>query len=106
MNHITSYGISLPRYQIENHILHPHMGKRKGKRTIAFSDEDILTLAFDSGCKCLNNQPQRDNIDAVIFASTTPVFENRYHASFLAELLDLEELDDALDDLPVARLFP
>ena len=53
MSHIASYGVSLPRYQIENHVLHPQLGKRKGSRTVVFSDEDVLTLAFDAAINCL-----------------------------------------------------
>ncbi len=97
MSNIISYGVSLPHFRIDNQVLHPQKGKRKGSRTVIFSDEDVVTLAFDAACKCLDNFGQIDSIDAVLFASTTPVFKNRYHASFLADMLDLPKGILALD---------
>jgi hydroxymethylglutaryl-CoA synthase len=97
MSDIVSYGISLPHFQIENQVLHPHFGKKRGTRAVIFADEDPITLAFDAGIRCLESFPQDNNIDSVIFASTTPVFKDRYHASFLAELLDIPKGILALD---------
>jgi len=97
MSNIICYGISIPHFRIENHILHPQSGNKKGKRALAFADEDVLTLAFDAGSKCMDGAPHEAQIDAVLFASTTPVFKNRYHASFVAELLDLPRGILALD---------
>lgn len=105
MSNLLSYGVSIPNFQIENQVLHPGLGTKKGKRTIIFSDEDPVTLAFDAASQCLesytqasqtHNTPNAD-VDAIFFASTTPVFRNRYHASFLAELLDLPKGILALD---------
>ncbi len=94
MSNIINYGVSIPRFRIENTVLNPKRGK--GKRAIIFSDEDIITLAYDAACKCLESEIERSNtnivelgIDAVLFATTIPVFKNRYHASFLADLLGL-----------------
>ncbi|MFQ5632293.1 MAG: OB-fold domain-containing protein [bacterium] len=100
MGNLLSYGLSIPRFQIENHVLHPRFGKRAGKRTIVFSDEDPITLACEAASKCLANfskKKPRHEIDAILFATTTPVFRNRYHASFLAELLELPNGILALD---------
>lgn len=103
MGNLLSYGISIPRFQIENNILHPRRGRKSGKRTIIFTDEDPVTLALDAASTCLENyrQTQNDNtnkeIDAILFASATPVFQNRYHASFLAEMLNLPKGILALD---------
>lgn len=94
MSNIINYGVSIPRFRIENNILNPKRGK--GKRAIIFSDEDIITLSYDASCKCLENEAEKSNtnfeklgIDAVLFATTTPVFKNRYHASFLTDMLGL-----------------
>ncbi len=101
MSNLQSYGLSIPHFQIENHVLHPKFGKRAGKRTVIFSDEDPITLAFDAASKCLANFAEKgelhNDVDAIVFASTTPVFRNRYHASFLAELLELPNGILALD---------
>ncbi|MFQ5652913.1 MAG: hypothetical protein ACE5IY_23545, partial [bacterium] len=89
MTNLLSYGYSIPRFQIENKVLHPELGKRPGRRTAIFADEDPVTLAFEAASMCLAGVAETDDIDAILFASTTPVFRNRYHASFLAGLLDL-----------------
>ncbi len=90
MSNIISYGVSFPRYQIDGTVLDPAKGKRKGKATVTFSDEDIITMSFDAGMKCLDGM-DRDCVDAVIFASSTPIFHNRFHASFVAGLLGLKD---------------
>lgn len=108
MSHIQSSGIYFPHYQIEEKVLSPKFGK-KGKRKVAYADEDIITLAFEAAINCfeylashdftpktLNSKLQTD-IDAIFFATTTPVFQNRYHASFLADLLNLSKEIFALD---------
>jgi hydroxymethylglutaryl-CoA synthase len=97
MSNIISYGVSVPRFRIENQILHPQLGKKQGKHAVAFVDEDILTLAFDAANKCLSRVHSEAQIDAILFASTTPVFKDRYHASFVAEWLDLPKGILALD---------
>jgi|GEM_PF-1713407 len=97
MSSIINYAVSIPHSRIEDSVLHPRLGKKKGKRAVAFVDEDVITLSFDAGSRCLEGIDEGDQIDAVIFASTTPVFRNRYHASFLAELLDLPRGILALD---------
>ena len=91
MSYIKSYGIALPHFRIEDHVLHPK-GKKGLMKGVCFSDEDINTLAYESTC----NIPM-ENIDAVFFATTTPVFQNRYHASFLADLVNLPQGILALD---------
>lgn len=96
MSTILDYGISLPRHRVDNSVLHPVQGAKKGKRAVIFSDEDIITLAYAAGTECLDSScaasgssPGALGVDAVLFASTTPVFTHKYHASFLADLLAL-----------------
>ncbi len=67
-------------------------------KAVCFSDEDIITLAYQS----VRDIP-KDNIDGIIFATATPVFHNRYHASFLADYLNLPQGILALDFVNSSR---
>ncbi len=90
MSYIISYGVSIPKYQIGGTVLDPAKGRRKGKSAVSFSDEDIITMSFETGMKCLEDLDKK-SVDAVIFATSTPVFHNRFHASFVAGLLGLQD---------------
>jgi len=87
---IVKYNVALPYYRISDNVLHPRM-RSKGDHAICYSDEDIITLAYRAAENMVNE------IDALFFATTTPVFKNRYHASYLAGLLGLPEGILALD---------
>ena len=109
MSNIKSYGIALPHFRIEDTILHPK-GKKGITKSVCFSDEDLITLAFQAASNCLDvsssgveNSNLKSNIDAILFASSTPVFKNRYHASFLADQLGLLHGILALDLINSAR---
>ncbi len=101
MTNILSYGISLPHFRVDSSTLNPSRGRKQEQRAVIFVDEDPITLAYDAANKCLANfaaaESGHKKIDAVLFATTTPVFQNRYHASFLAELLDIPNGILALD---------
>lgn len=90
MSFIKKYGVALPHYRISDKVLHPRLG-RKGQHAICYTDEDIITLAYQAAEKAC------DKVDALLFATTTPVFKDRYHASYLADLLGLDEGILALD---------
>jgi len=102
MSYILSYGFCLPHFQIEEKILSPRFGK-KGKRIQAYVDEDIITLSFEAAQICLDKFADKNNIDAVFFATTSHVFTKRYHASFIADLLNLPKEITALDFGVTAR---
>ncbi len=105
MSYINSYGTALPHFRIEDTTLHPG-GKKGLTKTICFSDEDLITLAFESATNCLVNSTinnLKPAIDCILFATSTPVFKNRYHASFLADLLNLPLGILALDFINSAR---
>lgn len=123
MSYIKSYGIALPHFRIEDSILHPR-GKKGVTKSVCFTDEDVVTLAFQAALNCLDlstsasGSPSgvedsqlkshssallRVQPDAVFFATSTPVFKNRYHASYLADLLNLPQGILALDFLNSAR---
>jgi len=89
MSYITSYNTAFPQFIIADKVLHPKAGENT--RTVAYTDEDIMTLAYAAACKLSSN------IDAILFATTTPIFKERYHASYLADLLNIPEGITALD---------
>ncbi len=89
MSFIKKYDIYLPQHSIADNLLHPR--SRKNMHSVAYVDEDIITLAYTAACNL------GTDADAILFATTTPVFKNRYHASFLADLLGLPEGIFALD---------
>lgn len=95
MSYIKSYGIALPHFRIEDTILHPK-GKKSVAKSVCFADEDLITLAYEAASK-LETRNSKFEIDGVLFATSTPIFKNRYHASFLADLLNLPQGILALD---------
>jgi len=97
MSQIKSYGIALPHFRVEDTTLHPK-AKKGTMKAVCFSDEDIITLAYESISKI-----QKENIDGIFFATSTPVFHNRYHASYLADILNLPQGILALDFINSAR---
>ncbi|TAK30448.1 MAG: hydroxymethylglutaryl-CoA synthase family protein [Saprospiraceae bacterium] len=90
MTYIKKYGIALPHFRISDKVLHPRLG-REVLHAVCYADEDIITLAWQAAEKL------GDEVDAVLFATTTPVFKGRYHASYLADLLGLPDGITALD---------
>jgi len=102
MSFIKEYNIAIPKFRITDKVLHPRLG-RKGQHAICYTDEDIITLAYQAASileTCLPVGKARNSkleIDAVLFATTTPVFKNRYHASYIADLLNLDQGILAMD---------
>lgn len=107
MSYIKKYGVAIPHFRIEDTVLHPK-GKKGVTKSVCFADEDLITLAFQAASNCVGNlKSQTSNldytIDAILFATSTPVFKSRYHASFLADLLNLPQGILALDFTNSAR---
>ena len=89
MSFIKEYAIALPHFRISDKVLSPK--GRKGQHAICYTDEDIITLAFQA-CEKIES-----DIDAILFATTSPIFKDRYHSSYLADLLGLKEGILAMD---------
>ena len=107
MSYIKKYGVAIPHFRIEDVILHPK-GKKGATKSVCFADEDLITLAFQAASNCVENfqfpiSNFQSSIDAVLFVTSTPVFKSRYHASFLADLLNLPQGILALDFTNSAR---
>lgn len=90
MTFIKSYHSYFPHFRISDKTLHPRIG-RKGVHAVAYTDEDVLTMAYEAA------QHLDKNVDAILFATTCPVFKDRYHASYLADLLGLNQGIIAMD---------
>ncbi len=95
MSYIKEYSIALPEFRISNKTLHPRLG-RKGQHAVCYTDEDIVTLAYQAASN-LKHETLNLKIDGVIFATTTPVFKSRYHASYVADILGLKQGILAMD---------
>ena len=82
---IRTFGSYIPRYRL---------GKETagwtspGEKAIANFDEDSVTMAVAAGLRCLNGV-DRDSVDGLLFASTTPPYSEKQCASIVATALDL-----------------
>jgi 3-hydroxy-3-methylglutaryl CoA synthase/uncharacterized OB-fold protein len=96
---ILSWGGYIPRLRLErsaianaNSWANPSAKAReKGERSFLNWDEDSLTMAVEASRECLGGL---ENIDSVVFASTTPPFLERPSSVMLSEALNLS--NDAL----------
>jgi 3-hydroxy-3-methylglutaryl CoA synthase len=59
-----------------------------GQRSIANFDEDSVTLAVAAAIDCLKDH-EREDIDGLLFATTTPPYAEKQCASIIATALDL-----------------
>ncbi|MBK7129591.1 MAG: hypothetical protein IPM74_06195 [Crocinitomicaceae bacterium] len=94
MSFIHAYGTCIPAFRIEDRMLNPK-GKKNAARAVCYTDEDVITLAYEASKECLVNS--KNQPEAILFANSSPVFFNRYHASFLGDLLGLPSTLYSLD---------
>ena len=82
---ISAFGAYIPRYR-----LGPETGgwDSPGQRSIANFDEDSISMAVAAGIDCLRGR-DREEIDGLLFASTTPPYAEKQCASIIATALDL-----------------
>lgn len=81
---IVSYGAYIPIWRMNRELL----GRGSGERSVAGKDEDSLTMAVAAAIDCLGDL-NRENIDGVLFASTTSPFKEKCVASTIVAVLDL-----------------
>lgn len=89
---IVSFGAYVPIYRLGLDTIANFWskGSRKGERAVANYDEDSLTMAVEAAVDCLGDV-ERDQVDGLFFASTTPVYREKQNASIIAKVLDLKE---------------
>jgi len=81
---IVSYGAYIPIWRMNRELLGRGVS---GERSVAGEDEDSLTMAVAAAIDCLGDL-DRENIDGVLFASTTSPFKEKCVASTIAAVLD------------------
>jgi 3-hydroxy-3-methylglutaryl CoA synthase len=81
---IVSYGAYVPIWRINRELL---CRGASGERSVAGEDEDSLTMAVAAAIDCAGDL-DRENIDGVLFASTTSPFREKCVASTIAAVLD------------------
>ena len=85
MTGISSFGGYVPRYRLGSESAG---WESAGQRSVANFDEDSVTMAVAAGIDCLNGQ-DRNLIDGLLFATTTPPYAEKQCASIIAAALDL-----------------
>ena len=95
---IVSYGAHIPLYRLSLSEVNRAWGKSAGmgERAIANWDEDSLTMGVEAATDCLKSM-DRELVDALYFASTTPVYREKQTASILAAVIDLKSKIFAVD---------
>ncbi len=82
---ISAFGAYVPRYRLG---AETDGWESAGQRSVANFDEDSVTMAVAAGIDCLNGR-DRQAIDGLLFATTTPPYAEKQCASIIATALDL-----------------
>ena len=96
---IKSYGVHIPRYRLGRETT--GWGSST-ERAIANFDEDSVTMAVSAGVSCLADI-SRHSVDSLLFATTTPPYEEKQCASIIATALDLRRDISTADVTGVLR---
>jgi hydroxymethylglutaryl-CoA synthase len=82
---IAAYGAYIPKYRLGAETLGWNSNL---ERSVANFDEDSVTMAVAAGRDCLRGR-DRQKVDGLIFASTTPPYAEKQCAAIIAAALDL-----------------
>ena len=82
---ISAYGAYVPRYRLG---AETDGWDSAGQRSVANFDEDSVSMAVAAAIDCLNGRDQEE-IDGLLFATTTPPYAEKQCASIIATALDL-----------------
>lgn len=87
---IVSYGAHIPFYRLSRDEIAKAMGRTSmgGEKAVASYDEDSITMAISAARECIKGI-NKEEIDALYFASTTPPYKEKQCASVAAMALDL-----------------
>jgi len=85
LNGIRDYGYYIPKYRLGTETVG---WNSYVERSAANFDEDSVTMAVAAGIECLKGQ-DRQKVDGLIFASTTPPYAEKQCAAIVATALDL-----------------
>jgi hydroxymethylglutaryl-CoA synthase len=91
MSGIVSCGAYIPIWRLNRDAIGAAWGRASfgGERSIANNDEDTITMAVEAVLDCLAGI-ERDSIDGLYFASTTPPFKEKQCAAMVAAACDLK----------------
>ncbi|PKB71104.1 MAG: hypothetical protein BZY87_07200 [SAR202 cluster bacterium Io17-Chloro-G6] len=82
---ISAFGAYVPRYRLG---AETQGWDSAGQRSVANFDEDSVSMAVAAGIDCLSGH-DRQEIDGLLFATTTPPYAEKQCASIIATALDL-----------------
>ncbi len=82
---IAAYGAYVPRFRLG---AGTSEWNTWSERSVANFDEDSVTMAVAAGLDCLRGR-DRQSVDGLIFATTTPPYAEKQCAAIIAEALDL-----------------
>ena len=82
---ISAFGAYVPRYRLG---AETQGWDSVGQRSVANFDEDSVSMAVAAGIDCLSGH-DRQEIDGLLFATTTPPYAEKQCASIVATALDL-----------------
>lgn len=88
---ITSYGAYIPRLRLPFGAIGGggrKAGPGSGERSVANFDEDSVTMAVAAATSCIEGIG-REQVDGVLFASTSYAYREKQAASIIAKALDL-----------------
>src|SRR4030067_3461594 len=86
---ILSVGIHIPVYRLRREIIAESWGVRSlgGERAVAGYDEDSLTMAVNAAFDCIRQR--NEEIDGLLFSSTTSPYDEKQAAATIPAALDL-----------------
>ena len=82
---ISSFGAYIPKYRLG---VESAGWESSFERSVANFDEDSVSMAVAAGIDCLSDR-NRETIDGLLFATTTPPYAEKQCASIIATALDL-----------------
>jgi 3-hydroxy-3-methylglutaryl CoA synthase len=87
---IVSYGAHIPFYRLSRDEIAKAMGRPSigGEKAVASYDEDSITMAVSAARECVKGV-NKEEIDALFFASTTPPYREKQCASVVGMAVDL-----------------
>ncbi len=89
MSGIRAFGAYIPMTRLPLALISGRPAKEGGpEKAVANDDEDVVTMAVAAAIDCLGSIP-RDQIDAVVFASTSYPLREKQAAAVIAKALDL-----------------
>jgi 3-hydroxy-3-methylglutaryl CoA synthase len=87
---IISYGAYIPLWRLARDTIAGAWGSASigGERSVANNDEDTVTMASEAAIDCLAGL-ERENVDALYFASTTSPYKEKECSTLVATAADL-----------------